>query len=361
MFDDLDSFIADNAASWDYDASALTDAMTGALSQPTVDYGGGDPYNDLPAYESGSMGAGTAPGALTVAEEGIKTVPEEKSLLTKIGQGTGILNKNGDFDISDPKTLDKLIKLGLGVGSFIQGMANKGKVQGQQTAQQLQQQLVQKNTQWTPTQQQWANNFFYTPSVGANKGVVYAGQQGSSIQPGKGYADGGDVRRVPGMPQDVFNRTRRQREQDAGLEDYRPVIMQPGNTPRSVARDVPITDLIRSLPLLIRGLVGGQQEEPRPGYAEGGDVAPGGLTQAFSGYVQSDTGGQEDLFDIKVAGGEYVFDADSVAALGDGNNAAGAKILDEWRERLRSEKRSAPTDEIPPSTGALSMTMPGEE
>jgi hypothetical protein len=46
--------------------------------------------------------------------------------------------------------------------------------------------------------------------------------------------------------------------------------------------------------------------------------------------------------------GEYVFDADTVAALGDGNNEAGAKILDKWREELRRQKRSAPVHEIPP-------------
>ena len=45
---------------------------------------------------------------------------------------------------------------------------------------------------------------------------------------------------------------------------------------------------------------------------------------------------------------EYVFDADVVAALGNGSNKAGAEILDEFREKIRAHKRSAPIDEIPP-------------
>ena len=41
-------------------------------------------------------------------------------------------------------------------------------------------------------------------------------------------------------------------------------------------------------------------------------------------------------------------DADTVSALGDGNNAAGAKQLDQMREAIRSHKRSAPPSKIPP-------------
>ena len=41
--------------------------------------------------------------------------------------------------------------------------------------------------------------------------------------------------------------------------------------------------------------------------------------------------------------------------LGNGNNAAGARKLDELREQLRAHKRSAPPDEIaPPARGPLS-------
>ena len=67
-----------------------------------------------------------------------------------------------------------------------------------------------------------------------------------------------------------------------------------------------------------------------------------------SHYVQGDGGGQDDLIDARLADGEYVFDADIVAALGDGSNKEGAKKLDKMREAIRAHKRGAPNDKIPP-------------
>ncbi|UOF78444.1 hypothetical protein [Caudoviricetes sp.] len=49
-----------------------------------------------------------------------------------------------------------------------------------------------------------------------------------------------------------------------------------------------------------------------------------------------------------IADGEYVFPASFVTALGGGDNKAGSKILDGLREKLRAHKRSAPTSKIPP-------------
>lgn len=50
----------------------------------------------------------------------------------------------------------------------------------------------------------------------------------------------------------------------------------------------------------------------------------------------------------KIADGEYVFPAAFVSALGGGDNKKGAKLLDAMREELREHKRSAPTSKIPP-------------
>ena len=58
------------------------------------------------------------------------------------------------------------------------------------------------------------------------------------------------------------------------------------------------------------------------------------------------TGGR--VVPAKIADGEYVFPASFVTALGGGDNKQGAKILDGLREKLRAHKRSAPTDKIPP-------------
>lgn len=50
----------------------------------------------------------------------------------------------------------------------------------------------------------------------------------------------------------------------------------------------------------------------------------------------------------KIADGEYVFPAAFVTAIGKGDNKRGAAILDAMRENLRQHKRSAPTSKIPP-------------
>ena len=101
------------------------------------------------------------------------------------------------------------------------------------------------------------------------------------------------------------------------------------------------------------------------GYAEGGEVE-GPLSQTFDssqfvGYVGAgEGGGQDDMIDARLSPGEYVFDAESVSMLGDGDNAAGARKLDELREAMRAHKRSAPNDEIAPrALGPLSYMNGG--
>jgi hypothetical protein len=81
-----------------------------------------------------------------------------------------------------------------------------------------------------------------------------------------------------------------------------------------------------------------QQIEDATNYAHGG----------LSRMVRGEGGGQDDLVDAKLSPGEYVFDAESVSALGEGSSEAGARKLDEMRKKLRSHKRSAPNSKIPP-------------
>jgi hypothetical protein len=50
----------------------------------------------------------------------------------------------------------------------------------------------------------------------------------------------------------------------------------------------------------------------------------------------------------KIADGEYVFPSAFVTAIGGGDNKRGAKILDTMRAELREHKRAAPTSKIPP-------------
>lgn len=89
----------------------------------------------------------------------------------------------------------------------------------------------------------------------------------------------------------------------------------------------------------------------RPGYAEGGEVGP----LSTYGLVRGVDGGQDDTIEARLSPGEYVFDAESVSMLGDGNNEAGARKLDELRAAVREHKRSVEADSIAPkSLGPLS-------
>lgn len=97
-------------------------------------------------------------------------------------------------------------------------------------------------------------------------------------------------------------------------------------------------------PQLLAVMQARQQQQP-VGLASGGDV---------EGLLAGGSPGQEDGVNARLSHGEYVFDADTVAALGDGNTEAGAAELDRMREAIRRHKRSAPASKIPPpSKGAL--------
>jgi hypothetical protein len=106
---------------------------------------------------------------------------------------------------------------------------------------------------------------------------------------------------------------------------------------------------------------------PTTPYADGGEVMTSPLMAAQGGdvphkgshYVQGAGGGQDDLIDAKLADGEYVLDAEIVAALGDGSNKRGAEILDKWRKSIRKHKRSASVDGIPPKAKSPLEYMKG--
>lgn len=93
---------------------------------------------------------------------------------------------------------------------------------------------------------------------------------------------------------------------------------------------------------------------PKTKYASGGAVLGGlprmALEQVLrkAGRVQGQGGGQDDVVDIKAAPGEYVFDAEAVSALGDGNTEEGARKLDEMRMNIRKHKRTGGLSAIPP-------------
>jgi hypothetical protein len=89
------------------------------------------------------------------------------------------------------------------------------------------------------------------------------------------------------------------------------------------------------------------QIDGRNDYREGGN------------YVEGPGDGQSDDIPAMLADGEYVIDAETVAQLGNGSNKAGARILDEFRENIRSHKRSAPTHKIPPKSKSALAYLKG--
>ena len=76
--------------------------------------------------------------------------------------------------------------------------------------------------------------------------------------------------------------------------------------------------------------------------------APAKFASGGLGLLRGGTSGQADKINARLSDGEYVMDADVVAALGDGNTEAGARRLDEMREQVRRHKRSAGAKNIPP-------------
>lgn len=136
----------------------------------------------------------------------------------------------------------------------------------------------------------------------------------------------------------------------------------PSNTPGALST---VQTPMRAGNQLQRQYAADMSSPVKPGYADGGEV-DGPLSQTFDssqtqGYVGAgEGGGQDDMIDARLSPGEYVFDAESVSMLGDGDNAAGARKLDELREAMRAHKRSAPDDEIAPrSKGPLSYMNGG--
>lgn len=102
------------------------------------------------------------------------------------------------------------------------------------------------------------------------------------------------------------------------------------------------------------------------GYAVGGDVQGGGPGDGDAtgplGLVATDGTGQADDVKVNLSGGEYVTPADAVSALGDGNNAAGAKVMDKWVQAIRERARStAPTDNPPPALSPDQYLGGGEQ
>ena len=94
---------------------------------------------------------------------------------------------------------------------------------------------------------------------------------------------------------------------------------------------------------------------------EYGAHVPEFVTGKTGHYVKGKGDGQSDDIPAMLADGEYVFDADTVASLGNGSSDAGSKVLDKMREEIRKHKRSASPKEIPPKAKSPLEYMKGKK
>jgi len=81
---------------------------------------------------------------------------------------------------------------------------------------------------------------------------------------------------------------------------------------------------------------------------DGSSKAGKHVLDGFRTQVPHKAQGGSNPVPAKIADGEYVFPAAFVSALGGGDNKRGAEILDGLRTKLRAHKRGAPLDKIPP-------------
>ena len=115
------------------------------------------------------------------------------------------------------------------------------------------------------------------------------------------------------------------------------------------------------------------QEITDPQLAMSLNMAQGGLTAAFAtggstsaelphipefyseggmkhAYVRGDGDGTSDEVKAMLARGEFVIPADVVSNLGNGDNEAGAEVLDKFLQAIREHKRSTAPDKLPPDS-----------
>ena len=102
-------------------------------------------------------------------------------------------------------------------------------------------------------------------------------------------------------------------------------------------------------------------DEPDVEYAADGGSIPGHNPQFFSEggmgnrYVRGEGDGTSDSVPAMLASGEFVIPADVVSGLGNGDNDAGAHVLDQFMQAIRKHKRAADPSELPEdSKGPLS-------
>jgi hypothetical protein len=133
-----------------------------------------------------------------------------------------------------------------------------------------------------------------------------------------------------------------------------------------------IGDETKRLPTLKSSVTKHNIDYNLPGYsvlnkAAGGAIPAGHNPQFFSEgglgsldnkYVKGDGDGTSDSVPAMLANGEFVIPADVVSALGNGSNDAGASVLDQFLNTIRTHKQKHNAKNLPPdSKGPLAYLL----
>jgi hypothetical protein len=159
----------------------------------------------------------------------------------------------------------------------------------------------------------------------------------------KQYAQGGQVDGMqdPRRAQMMQAMARQQPGQQG-----RPMPQQQGRPmPQQQGRPMPQQGGLQGMQQQGRPQMPQRPRDPKTAYYQYGNVpqakAAGGLSQVQSMQIGGGADGRSDDVNALLSDGEYVFDAEAVAMLGNGSSKAGAKKLDDMRAKLRQHKGKA--------------------
>jgi hypothetical protein len=214
--------------------------------------------------------------------------------------------------------------------------------------------------QTTPGEHQFFQNTRFVPIPIPGQPPTPA-KMGGLIQM-KQYAQGGQVdgmqdpRRAQMMQAMARQQPGQQGRPMMPQQQGRPMPQQQGRPMMPQQQGRPMMPQQQGRPMPQQGGLQGMQQQGRPqmpqrprdpktAYYQYGNVpqakAAGGLSQVQSMQIGGGADGRSDDVNALLSDGEYVFDAEAVAMLGNGSSKAGAKKLDDMRAKLRQHKGKA--------------------
>lgn len=184
-----------------------------------------------------------------------------------------------------------------------------------------------------------ANSYFTYGSGPEQQFFQQVTPSGGPITPVSQHASGGRIGMAHGGAVPGFDM--------GGLMPQQPtqgMMAQPGQTPMTPRAPMPAPQAPQpQRPAVPSTMMQRMQAARPPGMASGGPPTQQAPTGALSQsrHITGPGDGTSDSIPARLANGEYVIDAQAVSMLGNGDNSAGAKRLDEFRQNLRQHKGGA--------------------